>query len=213
MLTFLETLLQTGQPTLNPGESKPNEWIDRQLSTTPPKVTEKLRNLHTEQSLTFPGPPLAFDEGAAWFGFRTLFILVSATGFRELEFMEIEAWLKRVSLPLETPSAHFSSDLCLQHLPAIRELIIRIADGDPLLQLVDILGLQTPLSSVGLTLKESPNLNVINQHPGLAQFHAERVVRLSDRTRAAAPLVSKIIQAMAGAHRDKIIPRTLHSLL
>lgn len=197
MLTFLESLLLSGQPLLNPGEDKPVPWIDRQLSTTPPAITSRLRDLHASQSLEFPGTPLAFDENAAWLGFRTLFILVSATAFRELEFGEIKGWLQMTSRPLATPEAHFSADLCLHHLPALREIVLKIADGDPLLQLIDRLALQVPLSSVGLPLESIPDLSIINQHPGLTQLHAERVVNLSDSARAADPSVSDLIRAMA----------------
>lgn len=210
MLTFLESLLQSGQPLLNPGEDKPVSWIDRQLSTTPPAVTSRLRDLHASQSLDFPGTPLEFDEEAAWFGFRTLFILVSATAFRELEFGEIQGWLQRTNRLLTTPESHFSADLCLHHLPALREIVLKIADGDPLLELIDDLALQAPLSSVSLPLESIPDLAVLNQHPGLAQLHAERVVSRSDSNRATDPSVSDLIHTMVGKHGEQLLPAILH---
>ncbi|MFT6240123.1 MAG: hypothetical protein ACJAQT_002210 [Akkermansiaceae bacterium] len=109
MLTFLDSLLQNGQPVLDPGEHKPLAWIQRQISTQPPKITTRLQQLHTDTSLEFPGAAPPFDEAAAWLGLRTLFILVSATGFREIELHETKDALKSSSEPLATPAAHYSA--------------------------------------------------------------------------------------------------------
>lgn len=211
MLTFLESLLQSGQPVLDPGQHKPEEWINRQLSTKPSKITVHLQKLHNLRVLEFPGEPLEFNVEAAWLGFRTVFILISATAFREIEISQIKNWLRETSDPLPSPAAHFSADLCLHHLPAIRDIVIRIADGDPLLDLIHRLGTFLPLSSVGLPLPEMPDLSLINAHPGLAQFHAERVISLSDQSRAADPSVARFIAGIAGNHRDQLIPPILHS--
>lgn len=210
MLTFLDSLLHNGQPILDPGEHKPLEWIQRQISTQPPKITSRLQDLHAVSCLEFPGDAPVFDEAAAWLGLRTLFILVSATAFREVELHEIKDALKSSSASLTTPEAHYSADLCLRHLPSLRETIVKIADGDPLIPLIDHLAFRLPLSSVSLPLSELPDLSVINSHPGLAQFHAERVIELSDSRRALDPTVSKMITSIAGAHRDQLIPQLLH---
>jgi len=56
MFTFLDSLLTSGQPVLDPAEQKPAQWIQRQLSTRPPKITTRLQQCHLEHSLEFPGP-------------------------------------------------------------------------------------------------------------------------------------------------------------
>jgi hypothetical protein len=71
--------------------------------------------------------------------------------------------------------------------------------------------MRIPLSSIGLPLKDSPDLTIINSHPGLPQFHAERVIELADHHRATDPSVSQLISNIAGAHRELLIPQILHS--
>lgn len=203
---FLSSLIKTGQPVLDPGADNVEDWITRSISSATSEASELLRELHTEQSLEFPGHPLTFDAKAAFFGLRTLFILCCATVFRQIDPLQIRSWLAAASHDVSSPEAHFSADLCLRHLFACRELVAQIADGDPLLPLIDQIAATVPLSSIGIEFDTPPDLSIIESHPGLVALHAERVIILKDFPRAQLPSVASQLQIMTGAHYKTLLP-------
>lgn len=206
MEQFLASLLKNGEPILTPRDQKVEVWVPNQLLSHSTQVVEMLRKLHDEQSLNFPGEPLLFHEQASLCGLKTLFILTSATAFREIEISQTKNWLKETATPIQSPEEHFAADLCLRHLANLRKTIAEIADGDPLLQVIQRIGSKIPLSSVGIPLETQPDLTILKTHPQLAQLHAERVIERADFPRAAEPDVAQLITKMVGSHHQIFIP-------
>ena len=206
MLTYLDSLLKSGQPILNPGKLKTERWIEQQLHLESPELSEILNTLHENRALEFPGIAPNYHQAAARVGLQTLFILTCATAFRELEIHQVKQWLGTTSISLDSPESQFSADLCLHYLPDLRDTIARIADGDPLLKIVDHLAAKLPLSAVGITLDPIPDHTAISACPQLAQYYAERVIDYRDHARAADPLVAEVISRLLGVHRKSLLP-------
>jgi len=206
MHTFLDSLQKSGQAILNPGKLKAKAWIGQQLDVQSSELSHLLHALYQNRVLEFPGAAPAYDPAAARLGLQTLFLLTCATAFREIEIHQIKQWLSKTSLPLESTGSHFSADLCLQYLPDLRETIARIADGDPLLNIIGHLATKLPLSAVGIPLDPLPDASLIYSNPELAQYYVERVIACRDHARAADQPVAEIISKLVGVHRKSLLP-------
>ncbi len=207
MYQFYSTLLRSGQPIFSvESGQKVKDWLSQRVTASDPELIELLRDAHAEQSFDFPGAAPEFDSDAALWGLQTLYLLCASIAFRELQVAEIKSLLRSEMPNAETAEAHFSADLCLHYLCDTYKLISRIADGDPILSVIDELGLQAPLSSVGLILSSEPSMAVIESHPGLSQLHTERVLEHSDFARAALPSVASQIQTLLGDHASTLCP-------
>ena len=206
MEQFLTSLLKYGEPVLTPGKGQIEIWVSEQLENTSSQILGLLKDLYNEQSFSFPSPALDYDERAALCGLKMLFILTSATAFREIEITQVKAWLQQTAVPIISAEAHFSADLCLRYLADLRKTIAQIADGDPLLGLIARLGAKLPISSIGIPMENYPDLSILAEHSGLAQFHAERVIALADFSRASEPGTAALISKMVGAHHQVLIP-------
>jgi len=195
---FLKTLHDTGQPEIEISVAKKMPAILAAVAVEEIETISLVKQRFLWRVQDFPGDSPALDLEAAMWGAKALFLLCAVTAFRELEMIEVEQsflW----ELPNEvTAEAHLSADLFLHYLPDLQQLVQHIADGDPLLELLDKVALRVPLSSVGMTLSEMPDLNVIYQHAGLDQYHAERVVALSDNNRYNIPEVEAMIEKLSG---------------
>ena len=206
MHAFLDSLQKSGQPILNPGKLKSEVWIGQQLDVQSSELSELLKALYQNRVLEFPGTAPAYEASAARVGLQTLFLLTCATAFREIEIQQVKQWLVKTSIPLDSPESQFSADLCLHYLPDLRETIARIADGDPLLKIIDHLATKLPLSAVGITLDPLPETSLINSHPGLAQHYAERIIACRDHARATDPSTAEVISRLVGVHRKTLLP-------
>ena len=213
MEDFLKSLTETGQPVLNPGDSKPEQWLQQALKQTPEALTDHLKSLHKTHSLSLPGEALAFHKEAAVWGTQMIFILCAASAFREIETQELLQWLEPTLPWPDSPEAHFSADLCMLYLSDIHSLVSKIADGDPLLLYIENVALSVPLSSIGIPLSKEPQLDTINMHKGLQQLHAERVVSLTDHERSKIPSVSSTIHRLVGGHHKTLSPTLTNTLL
>lgn len=206
MYTFLRSLVEQGEPVLPPGDGNSLKWLQPEISKASPKCIELLEKLYGEAIEEFPGTAPGFNQLAAYSGLKTLFVLCTATVFRDLCTSDVRKTLDQAFQAPEAPSEHFSADLTLHHLPELHVLISRISDADPLLDLVAHVAQNCPLSSVGLALDPLPKLDAIHSHLGLAQLHAERVIEKSDRPRSELPEVSQIITNLLGSHRATLAP-------
>ena len=67
MRTFLQSLLTTGHPLVDPGKVKVEQWIKDELAHPPETLHQLLEPLHKQESLSFPGPPPRYHpEAALW---------------------------------------------------------------------------------------------------------------------------------------------------
>jgi|GEM_PF-4030343 len=197
IVTFLESLLSSGQPFLGVESKGQLGRIDEIINSEGAELGALFNERYASACEEFPGRPLLLNTQAALWGAKVLFLLSSATVIRELENRDLEH-ICSFDLPDATPEAHFSADLFLSYLPDLQRIILNISDGDPLLALIEKVALQVPLSSVGMQFSGQPNLDVILSHKGLSQVHAERVIDRADSERANVSEVKEVITQLTG---------------
>ena len=144
------------------------------------------------------------DVEAAAAGVRVLHSACVLLAHRELEIDEHQTRLVVQGVDLRAPSAHYSVDLALRHLPDVVGLARGRSPGDPLLGALHKVCRVWPLSSVGVELAESVDApvdaSVVVSHQGLRRFYVDRILRRRDRRRATDPSVRGAIQAAIGEH-------------
>ena len=201
---FLKTLYDSGQPEVEIAVSEKLLVMQASVSIEDADVVELLTQCYKERCTEFPREAPEFDAEAAIWGAKVLFLLSSMTAFREIEVSEVEAGFQYELPNSESAAAHFSADLALYYLPDLQEIVMQIADGDPLLGLIDKVALKVPLSSVGMKLSRMPDLTPIYEHVGVEQYHAERVESRVDNERYSVPEVESFIRKLSGNYPSLI---------
>lgn len=143
--------------------------------TSDADVAKVLRGAFADYCLEIAGPPLAFDEptalGAASVVEQACWALVS----QGLPVNELEKRL-RMPAPPRTAAQHLCSDLLLRYLPQIYRRARARDEADPLIQILERVLRQWPLSGVLAGLEDGPETAVdFGGHAGLMMLYAERL--------------------------------------
>ncbi len=145
-----------------------------------------------------------FQPEAALWAARMLYQLCQFVVCRDIGKDRIHAACG-VPCPLPRgPAVDWSADLMLRHLPRLFESARHLSNGDPLLQQMELLGREWPLSSVGRPGLKDLELNSFIGHPALWRLYADRILAAADRTRLGVGdgRVNELLRADLGAHRD-----------
>lgn len=141
MLRFLHELFSSGElvvPLVEP-QVDPSEILDA--------VKKQERMWRCE----LPGDPPEFLPEVAFSATQILMAVCRAVVYREIGVEQTEQVIQRVCLSEDnTASQQYSMDVVLRFLPQVANRARRISEADTLLDLLGGIGLQWPLSSVGM---------------------------------------------------------------
>lgn len=209
MLIFLQSLLSSGVPIVDPGDEKVGLWIQAQLLEPPDPLHKLLKSLHQQEASAFPGPALDYHPAASLWALRFFFRSSCYYLFREIEVSEIEAGLAEPMPDPDSPEAHLSAHLVLRHLPKLIQMTRSIADGDPLVKALQTIALGLPYSCPTL-MNADTQLDPLFKNHALAQSWLENLIAaqlpLPDD-----PRVEELLTQFSGLHRQKILPSRYHS--
>lgn len=146
-------------------------------------------------------PPL--DLSAAHWAATALYACARAIVDRHTETSTLEHTLSSPVPKDRSASIHWSVDLFFRHLPGLAKLAAQVSRTDPILPLLQRLGTDWPLSSVGMTVGEAPMaLETILGHPALRRLYLDRIESQPDPARLKDPRLVDALRADLGAHRD-----------
>lgn len=146
-------------------------------------------------------PPL--DLKAAHWAANALYECSRAIVDRHTETSDLEQKLASPFPKNCDAAVHWSVDLFFRHLPALRKLAAQVSRTDPMLSALERAGIDWPLSSVGMTLGDTPlALEPILAHPALRRLYLDRIESLPDPTRLKDPRVLDALRADLGLHRE-----------
>jgi hypothetical protein len=123
---------------------------------------------------------------------------------RNLGERQISAVLTVACPELPSAKTAYSADLFLRYLPSLLDLARRLAPGDPLVPLLEGVGLQWPLSCVAMRLKTRPtgNTSHILAHPGLLQLYVDRIIEHRSYYWIDNPVLVQAVRASYGDHPE-----------
>jgi len=176
LATFLKGLFLNGSPVVDPGPAVPSPC---------PDCESLLLEAYQRDSWGFPGiqPPFRVEPAqqvSVWF-YTAAMIYADRSMPPDLSTQ----LLKPVRFEEADASAHYSADIVLRHLPALHELAVGLADGDPVLVSLREMAWNWPLSSVGIRKHGetgAPDLAAIRSHPALWRLFLDRIVSEADRS-------------------------------
>lgn len=106
-----------------------------------------------------------------------------------------------------SPGELISQDLALRHLPELHSMARSMSDSDPLVSGIEAAASHFPLSSVGITLQESPDLMPLRRHDGLWQLYIDRIIERQDASRLDDEPTRLAIADALGGHALTLAPR------
>ncbi|WP_395752344.1 hypothetical protein [Prosthecobacter sp.] len=110
--------------------------------------------------------------------------------------------------PLPTsPGEMFSQDLALRHLPELWSMARSMSDSDPLVTGIEQAALRFPLSSVGIALKNSPDLLSLRRHDGLWRLYIDRIIARQDALRLEDASTALAVADALGEHAHSLAPK------
>lgn len=126
-------------------------------------VTQFLSEEYQKEAINFPGELPKFNEEAALWGAKTVFIASQLLMLRDIAELEFPKLLPAFDLEIDL-GAILSSDLCLRFLPDIIEQAEDIDSYDGLIPLLDELLMDWSYSRIGRRLLD-PNQKQRNIEP------------------------------------------------
>jgi hypothetical protein len=172
------------------------------LSENPASATAALREMdqRARDELGLDAP--AFAPEAALWAARLSYHLAQFTVCRDISKEQIDAICNPPSPFAKTPDTIWSVDLTLHHLPRLFRLARHLSGGDPLVQHMERIANDWPLSSIGMSALKNPDLSAIHAHPALARLYADRIFAERDISRLGNPIIDDWLRRDLGMHRD-----------
>jgi hypothetical protein len=172
------------------------------LSENTTRATSTLREMdqRAREELGIDAPPFV-PEAALWAAHLT-YHLAQFTVCRDIGQEQIDAICNRPPPFAKTPDTIWSVDLTLHHLPRLFRLARHLSGGDPLVQHMERIASEWPLSSVGMSPLKDPDLSAINAHPALVRLYADRIFAERDISRLGNPIIDDWLRRDLGMHRE-----------
>lgn len=159
-------------------------------------LTEWDRAARLDAALT---PPDFSLPAAVWAAVR-LYRGCQFLTYREFSAQIVQQELSAPCPEALTPAVAWSADLTLRFLPDLIALARGISVGDPLVDGLERLACEWPLSSVGVAglavLDPAPFL----AHPSLRRLYVDRILERRDRSRLGLPAVREAVREALGGH-------------
>ncbi|MCE5279450.1 MAG: hypothetical protein ABFD92_02375 [Planctomycetaceae bacterium] len=195
--TFLEELLDSGDIVLAAPDQPSAEDIAQCRSV--------FLQMDRLARLDLPAQPPQLDAEALAWSAVILYCGCQALTFRDIPAQAVTQTLSQPCPKPASPSAAYSVDLALRHLPQLIALARGLAGDDPLVYALMDLAQQWPLSSVGVAGVGAVDIGPFVNDPSLRQLYADRILRCSDLPRAQDPRVGAIVRAGLGIY-DELCP-------
>ncbi len=150
------------------------------------------------------GPPLSAPV-AAWAA-RVLEAGCRFLVYRAHDEPAIAAAVGEPCPEVPSPSASYSADLFLRHLPDVVRLARGLAADDPLVTHLTALGRRWPLSSVGLAGVGDADVGPFVGHPALLRLYADRIIAHADAGRLGPAAVRQAVRDAVGGFAADLAP-------
>jgi len=168
-------------------------------------VGEFLQQEYERERLEFPGIAPNFEQSAAIWAARTVFIAAQLLLSREKDEQDMVTLLPAYKGPM-TPGAILSADLCLRCLPDVIEKAKEISPDDPLIQLLEAILWKWHYSGIGYLSRPGEDRAPIDNWEPIAgngcllQLYVDRVIDRQAITLAKGPILRPAIKAAMGDH-------------
>lgn len=143
---------------------------------------------------------LVFSREAALPAMRFVYRLCLTLADRAMTDAQVRAVCTVMPMQPVTADELLSADLALRHLPEIHRMARSLSDSDPLIQELELVARRFPLSSVGIALKEPPDLALVQRSDSLWRLYLDRVLERQDVSRLASPAVRVAVRDALGMH-------------
>lgn len=164
------------------------------------ETVEFLRNEYELEALEYPYNVPPFDEEAALWAAKTVYISAQLILYRENRNTELSVLLPEFSAEI-TPSAILSADLCLRFLPDMLIQLKLIDSEDPLIALQESLLTLWHYSGVRYALNiEMLDFEKINMDACLRQLYTNRIIEYKKIHLAKHPAFKEGIAADMGMY-------------
>jgi hypothetical protein len=142
-----------------------------------------------------------FSAAPALWAARLFYSLCQFTTCRDIGEEQIAAACAVPCPATRGPSADWSADLVLRHLPRLFQLARQLSNADPLLDQMRAIATAWPLSSVGIQGLDPLSLDSFSGHPALRRLYADRIIACGDLARLGDARVDDLLRADLGEHR------------
>jgi len=166
------------------------------------EVAGLIRDFDSSSRMNLPGVLPALDLPAAYWA---ACLLMAGCRFLIARDEAPESMGPVLSMPCPSPlneSTVYSADLFLRFLPDLHRMAKRLAADDPLVGLLERVGKEWPLSSVGMDNTAGGSLESFIRHPGLAQVYADRVIAQRAMDRLDEPGIRRRVRSSYGAYPE-----------
>ncbi len=170
-----------------------------------------LRELEATVRPEMPHEPPALDVDVARWATVVLYDACALFVFRDYDVDVVHARLRAPCPRAPDPTACYSADLLLRHLPDVAQLARGIDEDDPLVESLRELGRQWPLSSVGMPELGRVDPSAFMTNASLRTLYVDRILERRDTSRLDHPEVRAAVQAAVGLH-DELAPEIISAL-
>src|SRR5580765_3546343 len=174
MSVFLERLMTEGVAAVfdEPGALSEDATCDQILV----ELESTARN-----ELAGEGPGFSLETGR-WAA-RILYQACKFVICRDFSEAEMLRPLNEPCPAKRSPEVDWSADLVFRHLPDVYRGARHLANADPLVKELMRLAKEWPLSSVGISFPDKPDLKSFFPHPALRRLYVDRILNTSDVSR------------------------------
>ena len=156
------------------------------------------------EALNWPGACPLFDEAAALWAAKTVYLAAQLMLYRKDEARDLPVLLPDYAGPV-TPAAALSADLTLRFLPEILRHLHLIAPDDPLIPLLAAFAPRWPYSFLLQTeIQELADMQWLMDDSCLRQLFADRVIATQNHVLARHPSVQPLVLASLGLHASTL---------
>lgn len=145
-----------------------------------------------------------FNVSAGMWSAELLFRSAQFQVFRDVNPEAIQSAFKLAGPDVESPSSHYSVDLCFRYLGDVLRMSNLASSDDPLNDEISQLLSHWPLSAIGVKGVEPPVRGAAFKHQGLWRMFIDRVIAKGDARLMADPQIQQSIEVAVGAFPELV---------
>lgn len=166
-------------------------------------VKQFLQIEYDTEKIHYPYTPPIFDDSAALWAAKTLYLICQFILHRSQHPKEIHDILTTYNGPLSASSI-LSADLCLRFIPQALKGTKTIDPDDELINIVEQLIKPWHYSTIGYDINfEIAEFETIEQNQCLLQLYTDRVIEHKDNKRLKYPVILQQVKASLGLYSPK----------
>jgi hypothetical protein len=164
-------------------------------------VIQFLSSEYDKESLNYPGKPTKFEPVVALWAAKICYYSAQFLLYRQSEPESLEKYFEKLRGDYSDPNFHISADLCLRFIPQFVTELKMINSDDKLIELLESILKDFPLSAPQYISEDSTNLGELAKDYGFAQQLADKIIPLKKMS-----LINEFTQgqvnASLGAYKD-----------